>query len=191
MWVDAFTETRYGGNPCAVVFDADDVGEQDRIAFTRETGLVECAFIQASDQAEFGARYYMPTGEIPMAGHPTIATVAAMIEAGMVDLATGPAAFTLEVGAGVITIEVAPREDAPPLITMTQLRPEFGRTYEPGAIAALYGLEAGDIILTGTPTGAGARLDPPQYLQPGDEVVVEVEGLGRLINSVADEQVNP
>lgn len=149
MWVDAFTETRYGGNPCAVVFDADDVSVEDRIAFTRETGLVECAFIQASEKADFGARYYMPTGEIPMAGHPTVATVTAMIEAGMIDLADGSVTFSLEVGAGVISVEAAPRDGQPPLITMTQLRPEFGRTYELSAIAALYGLEAKDIA--GTP----------------------------------------
>ena len=146
MWIDAFTETRYGGNPCAVVFDADDIDEQDRIAFTRETGLVECAFIQASEDAQFGVRYYMPTGEIPMAGHPTVATVTAMIEAGMIDISSGPVDFTLEVGAGVISVEAAPRADAPPLITMTQLRPEFGRTYDPGAVAALYGLQAGDVV---------------------------------------------
>ena len=119
MWVDAFTETRYGGNPCAVVFDADDISEEDRIAFTRETGLVECAFIQSSDTADFGARYYMPTGEIPMAGHPTVATVTALIEADLIELASGAKTFSLEVGAGVISIEASPREGMPPLITMT------------------------------------------------------------------------
>lgn len=149
MWIDAFTETRYGGNPCAVVFDADGISVEDRIAFTRETGLVECAFIQSSSSAEFGARYYMPTGEIPMAGHPTVATVTALVEAGMVDLSSGPVSSRLEVGAGVITIGVEPREDQLPIITMTQLRPEFGRTYDPATIAALYGLEGSDIA--GTP----------------------------------------
>ena len=49
-------------------------------------------------------------------------------------------------------------------------------------------LVPGDIIVTGTPTGAGARLDPPQYLQPGDTVEVHVEGIGTLINNVEDEQ---
>ena len=49
-------------------------------------------------------------------------------------------------------------------------------------------LEPGDIILTGTPTGSGARLDPPRYLAPGDTVEVEVPGLGLLLNTIADEQ---
>ncbi|MCW3476959.1 fumarylacetoacetate hydrolase family protein [Limobrevibacterium gyesilva] len=48
-------------------------------------------------------------------------------------------------------------------------------------------LAAGDIILTGTPTGAGARFDPPKWLVPGDEVVVTATGLGTLRNRVADE----
>ncbi len=146
MWIDAFTDVRYGGNPCSVVFDADDISDEDRIAYTRETGLVECAFLQRSAVADFGARYFMPTGEIPLAGHPTVAIVTAMVEAGMISLPSGPIAFTLEVGAGVITIEVEPREDRPALVTMTQLRPEFGRTYDPGAIAALYGLAADDVV---------------------------------------------
>jgi 2-keto-4-pentenoate hydratase/2-oxohepta-3-ene-1,7-dioic acid hydratase in catechol pathway len=48
-------------------------------------------------------------------------------------------------------------------------------------------LEPGDVIITGTPTGAGARLDPPQWLKPGDVVEVEAEGLGVLRNTIEDE----
>jgi 2-keto-4-pentenoate hydratase/2-oxohepta-3-ene-1,7-dioic acid hydratase in catechol pathway len=48
-------------------------------------------------------------------------------------------------------------------------------------------LVPGDIIVTGTPTGAGARFDPPRYLAPGDVVEIEAEGIGTLRNTVADE----
>ena len=48
-------------------------------------------------------------------------------------------------------------------------------------------LVAGDIIITGTPTGAGARFDPPRYLVPGDLVEVTVDGIGTLRNTVEDE----
>ena len=48
-------------------------------------------------------------------------------------------------------------------------------------------LVPGDVIVTGTPTGAGARLDPPVWLAPGDVVEVEAEGLGILRNGVRDE----
>lgn len=50
-------------------------------------------------------------------------------------------------------------------------------------------LEPGDLILTGTPNGAGARFDPPRWLAAGDVVEVEVPGLGVLKNTVEDEKV--
>lgn len=56
-------------------------------------------------------------------------------------------------------------------------------------ISTFMTLEPGDIIVTGTPTGSGARLDPPQYLKPGDVIEVEVEGIGTLRNTVEDEIV--
>lgn len=43
----------------------------------------------------------------------------------------------------------------------------------------------GDIIATGTPKGVGAGLDPPRFLTPGDEVAIEVTGVGRLVNRVS------
>ena len=49
-------------------------------------------------------------------------------------------------------------------------------------------LVPGDIIVSGTPTGAGARLDPPQFLKPGDIVEVKADGLGVLRNGVVDEE---
>ena len=50
-------------------------------------------------------------------------------------------------------------------------------------------LVPGDAIFTGTPTGAGARFEPPRYLVPGDVVEVEVDGIGTLRNAVADEVI--
>ncbi|WP_372886525.1 fumarylacetoacetate hydrolase family protein [Shimia sp.] len=54
-------------------------------------------------------------------------------------------------------------------------------------ISTFMTLQPGDIIVTGTPTGAGARFDPPRYLKPGDVVEIEVEGIGILRNGVEDE----
>jgi 2,4-diketo-3-deoxy-L-fuconate hydrolase len=45
-------------------------------------------------------------------------------------------------------------------------------------------LEPGDLILTGTPAGVGVFRDPPRLLQPGDEVTIEIEGIGSLTNPV-------
>ena len=49
-------------------------------------------------------------------------------------------------------------------------------------------LESGDVIVCGTPTGAGARFEPPIWLVPGDVVEIEVEGIGILRNTVEDER---
>ncbi|WP_282159033.1 fumarylacetoacetate hydrolase family protein [Shimia thalassica] len=54
-------------------------------------------------------------------------------------------------------------------------------------ISTFMTLQPGDIIVTGTPTGAGARFDPPRYLKPGDVVEIEVNGIGTLTNGVEDE----
>ncbi len=56
-------------------------------------------------------------------------------------------------------------------------------------ISTFMTLQPGDIIVTGTPTGAGARFDPPKYLKPGDVVEIEVEGIGTLRNGIEDEIV--
>ncbi|HTV50448.1 MAG TPA: fumarylacetoacetate hydrolase family protein [Steroidobacteraceae bacterium] len=49
-------------------------------------------------------------------------------------------------------------------------------------------LEPGDVIFSGTPSGAGARFDPPRYLRPGDVVEVQVSGVGTLRNPVIDDE---
>ncbi len=56
-------------------------------------------------------------------------------------------------------------------------------------ISTFMTLQPGDIIVTGTPTGAGARFDPPKYLAPGDVVEVSVDGIGTLRNTIEDEQI--
>lgn len=50
-------------------------------------------------------------------------------------------------------------------------------------------LVPGDLIVCGTPTGAGARFDPPRWLKPGDVVEVKADGIGVLRNTIADEVV--
>jgi 2-keto-4-pentenoate hydratase/2-oxohepta-3-ene-1,7-dioic acid hydratase in catechol pathway len=63
----------------------------------------------------------------------------------------------------------------------------FGIPYLLNYISTFTTIVPGDIIVTGTPTGAGARFDPPRYLKPGDVVEVEADGIGVLRNPVADE----
>ncbi len=64
---------------------------------------------------------------------------------------------------------------------------EFSFSYLISYISTFTTLKPGDIIATGTPTGAGASMEPPVFLKPGDQINVRVEGVGELINSVVDE----
>jgi 2-keto-4-pentenoate hydratase/2-oxohepta-3-ene-1,7-dioic acid hydratase in catechol pathway len=63
----------------------------------------------------------------------------------------------------------------------------FARTAIPAIVSLLSAgltLEPGDVIATGTPSGVGYAMKPPQPLQDGDTVAIEIDGLGRLENTV-------
>lgn len=64
----------------------------------------------------------------------------------------------------------------------------FGFRYLLSYISTFSTLVPGDVIVTGTPTGAGARFDPPRYLVPGDVIEIEADGIGTLRNGVIDEE---
>jgi 2-keto-4-pentenoate hydratase/2-oxohepta-3-ene-1,7-dioic acid hydratase in catechol pathway len=61
----------------------------------------------------------------------------------------------------------------------------FGEMIE--ELSTVFTLEPGDILTTGTPSGVGQYMDPPQWLSVGQTVRVEVEGLGHIENTVIAE----
>ena len=60
----------------------------------------------------------------------------------------------------------------------------FGVSEAISIISAIVPLEAGDVIAMGTPSGVGVGFDPPRFLADGEHVVCEIEGIGRLENTV-------
>jgi trans-2,3-dihydro-3-hydroxyanthranilate isomerase len=157
LQIDAFTTHAYSGNPCAVVLDADELSVSGMQAIAREMNLSETAFVMHSDVADLRARYFTPAEEIPLAGHPTIATIFAMIATGRL-VPSGPVStISLQLEAGVI--QVAVTDSNPPLITMSQRRPQFFRAYSPADVLPVFGLEESDAlpgapimtVSTGTP----------------------------------------
>ncbi|MEC7256317.1 MAG: PhzF family phenazine biosynthesis protein, partial [Pseudomonadota bacterium] len=99
-WVDAFSDHAFGGNGCAVVHGGAVLTKDTCQAFVRETSLVECTFTGPSDVADVRVRYFLADREIPFAGHPTLATAAALRDRGMV---SGDR-VTFETGAGVVPV---------------------------------------------------------------------------------------
>ena len=162
--VDAFTTQPLQGNPCAVLSDARGLTHAEMQSIAREMNLSETAFVFPSDKADFRFRYFTPTTEIPLAGHPTISTAHVLVEEGRVPLKDGKATFTMELNVGVLPVEVvgynaAGREGNVTHVVMTQKKPAFGRTFEHAQVAAVFGLSTDDldprfppqVVSTGTP----------------------------------------
>lgn len=157
--VDAFTRRAYGGNPCAVVFDADGLSSAAMLAIAREMNLSETAFVMQSDKADFRARYFTPAEEIPLAGHPTIATMFALIHTGRLPIVQAEFSIRLQLQAGVIEVAIDATDPQMPLLTMSQLKPRFMREYTAVEVLPAFGLEPEDAlpgvpimtVSTGTP----------------------------------------
>ncbi|OZG30982.1 phenazine biosynthesis protein PhzF [Williamsia sp. 1138] len=116
--VDVFVSGSLTGNPVAVVFDADDLTDEQMAAFARWTNLSETTFFTTprDPSADYGLRIFTPGEELPFAGHPTLGSAHAWLRAG-----GEPKAGTIiqECGVGLISI----RRDgdalafaAPPLV---------------------------------------------------------------------------
>ncbi len=146
MQVDAFTKAPYGGNPCAVVFDADDLPDAAMQSIALEMNLSETAFVMVSEVADVRARYFTPVVEIPLAGHPTIATIHALIVSGRLPVLGPSFTIQLQLEAGVIPVEITGADSGQPLITMSQLKPEFLRTYDPKEILPIFNLDESDAL---------------------------------------------
>jgi trans-2,3-dihydro-3-hydroxyanthranilate isomerase len=124
--VDAFTTVPMEGNACAVLPDADGLSDERMQAIAREMNLSETAFVTESTQADFRCRYFTPREEVPLAGHPTIATVHALAELGRIPADRDK--VRLQLTAGNIDVELQRDGESPnPFIVMTQFAPEFGR----------------------------------------------------------------
>jgi PhzF family phenazine biosynthesis protein len=117
--VDVFTETPLGGNPVAVVLDSGGLSTSEMQRFANWTNLSETTFVlpPSSEQADYQVRIFTPSRELPFAGHPTLGTCHAWLEAG--GKPALPEVFVQECGAGLVEIRRVPAGlafAAPPLV---------------------------------------------------------------------------
>lgn len=101
--VDVFTATPLRGNPVAVVEDATGLSTEQMHAFTSWTNLSEATYLlpPTSDEADYRVRIFCPGRELPFAGHPTLGTCHAWLEAGGKPRAD---IIVQECGAGLVRI---------------------------------------------------------------------------------------
>ncbi|MCX7891522.1 MAG: PhzF family phenazine biosynthesis protein [Burkholderiales bacterium] len=103
--VDVFTSRRFLGNPVAVVLDADGLADEAMQAIARWTNLSETAFVLPPVQGgDYALRIFTPASELAFAGHPTLGSAHAVLEAGIVP--AGRAGFVQECRAGRLRITV-------------------------------------------------------------------------------------
>jgi trans-2,3-dihydro-3-hydroxyanthranilate isomerase len=164
LQIDAFTDRPLSGNPCAVLLDTDDLDEATMLAIAREMNLSETAFVRRSTVADFAVRYFTPAEEIPLAGHPTLATTFALVQAGRLKL-TGPhTIIQLELKHGPIPVEIYAQAGQIERIVMTQRKPQFLSLHDPAQVLSVFGLQAED-ALPGAPIQT-VSTGTPQLMAP-------------------------
>jgi len=115
--VDVFSAEPWLGNPLAVVHDADGLSDEQMRRFARWTNLSETTFLctPTDPAADYRVRIWTTAGELPFAGHPTIGSAHAWLEAGGVPHGE---VIVQECGAGLVDVRRSPRLGftAPPLV---------------------------------------------------------------------------
>jgi PhzF family phenazine biosynthesis protein len=111
--VDVFTSTPLCGNPAAVLLDAEGLTTEEMQAIAREMNLSETTFVLSptNPDSDYLLRIFTPRSELPFAGHPTIATVHAVIEQGQLFDGRAPGLVRQECGIGIVPIEVERKDD--------------------------------------------------------------------------------
>jgi PhzF family phenazine biosynthesis protein len=142
--VDVFGGGRCSGNPVAVVLDADGVTTEEMQRFARWTNLSETTFVLPSSEsaADYRVRIFTPELEAPFAGHPTLGSCHAWLEAG--GEAHTPGEIVQECGVGLVRIRQDKRRlafAAPPLRRSGPASPQ-----EAARVAAALGLDPAEML---------------------------------------------
>lgn len=106
--VDVFTATPLKGNPVAVILDSEGLDGEAMQAIARWTNLSETTFVipPTHPEADYGLRIFTPVSELPFAGHPTLGSAHALIEAGLVTPFEGR--LRQQSAVGLVSLSVTP-----------------------------------------------------------------------------------
>lgn len=126
--IDVFGDGPYTGNPVAVILDAEGLEDEQLRAFSVWTNLSECTFVLPPTEptADYRVRIFNLSTEIPFAGHPTLGSARAWLDAGGVPRSAGT--VVQQCGAGLIRIRIAGEElsfAAPPRLRSGPVDPGF------------------------------------------------------------------
>jgi trans-2,3-dihydro-3-hydroxyanthranilate isomerase len=154
--VDVFTETPFCGNPLAVILEGQGLTGEQMQALAREMNLSETTFVLPSTDAAAHARIriFTPQLELPFAGHPVLGTSYVLVTEGLIPPRQGSFEIGLELGIGVLPVEIACTDGVVTQVTMTQQAPQFLAVLPTADVKMLadgLGLDPQDILATGLP----------------------------------------
>ncbi|MCP3763843.1 PhzF family phenazine biosynthesis isomerase [Domibacillus sp. A3M-37] len=139
---DAFTTSPGKGNPAGIVLGGQDLTEENMQKIAAEVGFNECAFPIPSDAADIRIRYFTPGHEMPLCGHATMASMAALLKQKKLP---EKEMYTIETAAGILSVHVT-KEKQHYQIRMEHAKPEFVLFHgSKEKLAASIGIETGDI----------------------------------------------
>jgi len=174
--VDVFTHVRFKGNPVAVVLEGDGLSSAQMQQIAHWTNLSETTFVLAPTLpgAAYQVRIFTPGSELPFAGHPTIGTAHALLEAGRVHAVDGK--LTQQCQAGLIAVHVDEAADGARWI---------GFTLPPAAFTALPAAELA--ALTALLGVAPARHAAPMLVDVGARwVLVQLDDAQAVLAATPD-----
>jgi PhzF family phenazine biosynthesis protein len=207
--VDVFTDTPYLGNPVAVVLGADGLATEQMQLFARWTNLSETTFVLRPEAsgADYRLRIFTPSSELPFAGHPTLGSCHAWLQAG--GQPHDPGTVVQECGAGLVAIQQAPGSlafAAPPLVrggpvdepVAGQVARSLGIARDaivdlqwadngPGWIAVL--LASADDVLALRPGPVDLDIGVAGLYPPGSPEAMEVRAFTPLLGPLAEDPV--
>lgn len=143
---DVFTDTRFGGNPLAVLPEAEGLSDRQMQQIAREFNYSETTFVLPSSTHDRRVRIFTPAAEIPFAGHPNVGTAFVLATTGALGDLAGGGSVRFEERAGTVPVSIRPVEGsfwcelaAPQEVTVGEPVPE-------AAVAKALSLEAGDVV---------------------------------------------
>ncbi|WP_332778178.1 PhzF family phenazine biosynthesis protein [Polaromonas sp.] len=184
--VDVFTGTPYYGNPLAVVLDGTGLGDDEMQRFARWTNLSETTFLRppTAPSADYSVRIFTPDGELPFAGHPTLGSCHAWLQAGGQPRAADFIVQECKVGLVKIRREGARMAFAAPPLKRSAPSPVYL-----AQVAAALGLKAPQIMaaqqLNNGPDWLGLLLDSPQTVLQLDPNHLELKNLDAKVGVVS------
>jgi len=147
---DIFTDTRFGGNPLAVLPNAPDLSDDLMLAITREFNYSETVFVQPPERP-FNTRklrIFTPGGEVPFAGHPTVGTAHVLAAIGEIPLEGEETRITFEEKVGLVPVRIVASDGAPVFCQLTAAQlPLVGPALPPNAdLAAMLNIDENEIV---------------------------------------------